>query len=186
VSKRQGGAGRNAAGSARIGVRGVRDIITTDVCLGFHPGTGSQPTDENIEHGFLLNSMFIDMLVKYDFAVVVVCIGLAASKKLYPALKSRRDIIVTCTYHAVLVSNDMRNGFTTNAARVSVAAAARLARLVVDYLLASEALCHLRWRRHVPRLLPLSSPPLICACFLPLADIASATRRRPIKLVENS
>ena len=42
--------------------------------------------------------------------------------------------------HAVLVSNDMRNGFTTNAARVSVAAAARLARLVVDYLLASEAL----------------------------------------------
>ena len=119
---------------------GVSDIITTDVCLGFHPGTGSQPTDENIEHGFLLNSMFIDMLVKYDFAVVVVCIGLAASKKLYPALKSRRDIIVTCTYHAVLVSNDMRNGFTTNAARVSVAAAARLARLVVDYLLASEAL----------------------------------------------
>ena len=119
---------------------GVSDIITTDVCLGFHPGTGSQPTDENIEHGFRLNSMFIDMLVKYDFAVVVVCIGLAASKKLYPALKSRRDIIVTCTYHAVLVSNDMRNGFTTNAARVSVAAAARLARLVVDYLLASEAL----------------------------------------------
>ncbi|KOO32367.1 hypothetical protein Ctob_013763 [Chrysochromulina tobinii] len=49
--------------------------------------------------------MFIDMLVKYDFAVVVVCIGLAASKKLYPALKSRRDIIVTCTYHAVLLIN---------------------------------------------------------------------------------
>jgi hypothetical protein len=34
----------------------------------------------------------------------------------------------------------MRNGFTTNAARVSVAAAARLARMAVDYLLASEVL----------------------------------------------
>ena len=118
----------------------VSDIVASDVCLGYHPVSGAQPTDENIEHGFRLNLMFIDMLVKYDFAVVVVCIGLAAGKKLYPALKSRNDIIVTCTYHAVLVSNDMRNGFTTNAARVSVAAAARLARLVVDYLLASEAL----------------------------------------------
>jgi hypothetical protein len=118
----------------------VSDIVASDVCLGYHPVSGAQPTDENIEHGFRLNLMFIDMLVKYDFAVVVVCIGLAAGKKLYPALKSRNDIIVTCTYHAVLVSNDMRNGFTTNAARVSVAAAARLARMAVDYLLASEAL----------------------------------------------
>ena len=50
----------------------------------------------------------------------------------------RTDIIVTCTYHAVLVSNDQRNGFTSNAARVSVAAAGRLMRLAVDYLLASE------------------------------------------------
>ena len=116
----------------------MSDIITTDVCLGYHPDTGAQPNDENIEHGFHLNLMFIDMLVKYDFAVVVICIGMAASKKLYPALKSRTDIIVTCTYHAVLVSNDQRNGFTSNAARVSVAAAGRLMRLAVDYLLASE------------------------------------------------
>ena len=116
----------------------MSDIITTDVCLGYHPFTGAQPTDDNIEHGFRLNLMFIDMLVKYDFAVVVICIGMAASKKLYPALKSRTDIIVTCTYHAVLVSNDQRNGFTSNAARVSVAAAGRLMRLAVDYLLASE------------------------------------------------
>jgi hypothetical protein len=33
-----------------------------------------------------------------------------ASKKLYPVLKLRTDIIVTCTYHAVLVSNDQHNG----------------------------------------------------------------------------
>jgi hypothetical protein len=33
-----------------------------------------------------------------------------ASKKLYPVLKLRTDIIVTCTYHAVLVSNDQCNG----------------------------------------------------------------------------
>ena len=116
----------------------VSDIITTDVCLGYHPDTGAQPNDENIEHGFHLNLMFIDMLVKYDFAVVVICIGMAASNKLYPALKSRTDIIVTCTYHAVLVSNDQRNGYTTNAARLSVAAAARLVRLAVDFLHASE------------------------------------------------
>ena len=130
----------------------VSDIITTDVCLGYHPDTGAQPNDENIEHGFRLNLMFIDMLVKYDFAVVVVCIGLAASKKLYPALKSRKDIIVTCTYHAVLVSNDQRNGFTTNAARVSVAAAGRLVRLAVDYLLASEVVPPSLEEACVPRL----------------------------------
>lgn len=33
--------------------------------------------------------MFIDMLIEHDFSVVVVCIGLAASKKLYTVLKSR-------------------------------------------------------------------------------------------------
>ena len=61
----------------------------------------------------------IILLIEYDFSVVVVCIGLAASMKLYPVLKSREDIIVTCTYHSVLVSNDKRNGYTTNAARLS-------------------------------------------------------------------
>ena len=116
----------------------VANIVATDVCLGYHPVTGAQPNDKNIEHGFRLNMMFINMLIKYEFSVVVVCIGLAASKKLYPALKLREDIIVTCTYHAVLVSNDQRNGYTTNAARLSVAAAARLVRLAVDFLHASE------------------------------------------------
>lgn len=46
--------------------------------------TGAQPTDENIEHGlkhgFRLNMMFIDMPIEHNFSVVVVCIGLAASK----------------------------------------------------------------------------------------------------------
>jgi hypothetical protein len=33
-----------------------------------------------LKHGFRLNMMFIDMLIEHDFLVVVVCIGLAASK----------------------------------------------------------------------------------------------------------
>ena len=33
-----------------------------------------------LRHGFRLNMMFIDMLIEHDFSVVVVCIGLAASK----------------------------------------------------------------------------------------------------------
>ena len=61
----------------------MSDIITTDVCLGYHPDTGAQPNDENIEHGFHLNLMFIDMLVKYDFAVVVICLDFIRDCQLY-------------------------------------------------------------------------------------------------------
>lgn len=65
----------------------------------------------------------IILLIEYDFSVVVVCIGLAASMKLYPVLKSREDIIVTCTYHSVLVSNSspMTSGMAKRRTRLASA-----------------------------------------------------------------
>jgi len=66
----------------------VSDIIATDVCLGYHPITGAQPTAENIEHGFNLNMMFIDLLIKHDFSVIVICIGMALRARNYTRYSS--------------------------------------------------------------------------------------------------
>ena len=43
---------------------------------------------ENIEQGFDLNMMFIDLLIKHDFSVIVICIGMALRARNYTRYSS--------------------------------------------------------------------------------------------------
>jgi hypothetical protein len=61
-----------------------------------------------------------------------------AGNKLYSALTTRSRVFVTTTYHPVLVSNDQRDKSTTAAARLTLAAGARLMCLALHVLTGSS------------------------------------------------
>lgn len=67
--------------------------------------------------------------------VVVLLVGLQAGNKLYSAFMTRSNVFVTTTYHTVLVANDKRNLATLMAARLTLAAGARLMRLALNVLI---------------------------------------------------
>jgi hypothetical protein len=84
------------------------------------------------------NVNFVDLLLKQGFEVVVLLVGLQAGNKLFSALTSRSNVFVTTTYHPVLVSNDQRDKTTTAAARLTLAAGARLMCLALNVLTGSS------------------------------------------------
>ena len=116
----------------------IGDVLVSDLCLGFHPVHGAKPTQENKDFGFLQNISFVDLLLEHGFDVVVLLVGLQAGNKLFTALTTRSRVFVTTTYHAVLVSNDQRDKTTTAAARLTLAAGARLMRLALNLLTGSS------------------------------------------------
>jgi hypothetical protein len=116
----------------------IGDVLVSDLCLGFHPVHGAKPTQENKDFGFLQNISFVDLLLEHGFDVVVLLVGLQAGNKLFTALTTRSRVFVTTTYHSVLVSNDQRDKTTTAAARLTLAAGARLMRLALNLLTGSS------------------------------------------------
>ena len=115
----------------------IEDVLVSDLCLGFHSTDGAKPTSANKDFGFLQNMAFIDVLLTNGFDVVVLLVGLQAGGKLYSTLSNRPNVLVTTTYHTVLVSNDQRDTTTTAAARLTLAAGARLVRLALNVLTSS-------------------------------------------------
>ena len=115
----------------------IEDVLVSDLCLGFHPSDGAKPTVENKDFGVIQNLRYVDSLVDQGFVVVVLLVGLQAGNKLFSALTSRSNVFVTNTYHTVLVSNDQRDTTTTAAARLTLAAGARLVRLALNVLTSS-------------------------------------------------
>ena len=64
--------------------------------------------------------------------------GHPTSGKLFKTLCARPNVLVTTTYHAVLVSNDQeRDSLTTAAARLTLAAGSRLMHLALNLLTSS-------------------------------------------------
>ena len=92
---------------------------------------------ENKDFGVIQNLRYVDSLLDQGFVVVVLLVGLQAGGKLYSTLSDRPNVLVTNTYHTVLVSNDQRDTTTTAAARLTLAAGARLVRLALNVLTSS-------------------------------------------------
>ena len=84
----------------------------------------------------------MDLLLKQGFDVVVLLVGLQSGNKLYTAFTTRSNVFFTTTYdhmyHTVLVANDKRDLATTMAARLTLAAAARLMRLALNVITGSS------------------------------------------------
>ena len=115
----------------------IQDVLVLDLCLGFHPVEGAKPTVENKDFGVIQNVRFVDSLLEQGFVVVVLLVGLQAGNKLYSAFTTRSNVFVTTTYHTVLVANDKRNLATRMAARLTLAAGARLMRLALNVITGS-------------------------------------------------
>ena len=115
----------------------LTDVIVSDLCVGFHPAHGAKPTSDNKDFGFVQNMKVIDLLLNFGFDIVVLLVGLQAGGKLYSKLSDRPNVLVTNTYHTVMVSNDQRDKTTTAAARLTLAAGARLVRLALNLLTSS-------------------------------------------------
>jgi hypothetical protein len=80
----------------------------------------------------------VDYLLKADFQLVFLNIGMTASGQLTNLLNKKKGCLATSTYHPVLVASDVRNEVTSAAARLTLAAGARLARLALDMVLNAE------------------------------------------------
>ena len=102
------------------------------------PGRPCKHNQEKKDFGFIQNVNFVDFLLKQGFDVVVLLVGLQAGNKLFSALTSRSNVFVTTTYHPVLVSNNQRDKTTTAAARLTLAAGARLMCLALNVLTGSS------------------------------------------------
>ena len=133
--------GKALRGALRVCLAGttypLTDVFVSDLCVGFHPAHGAKPTSDNKDFGFVQNMKVIDLLLNFGFDIVVLLVGLQAGGKLYSTLSDRPNVLVTNTYHTVLVSNDQRDTTTTAAARLTLAAGARLVRLALNVLTSS-------------------------------------------------
>jgi hypothetical protein len=82
--------------------------------------------------------LVIHYLLQSHFQLVILNVGMTASKQLTDLLNKRQGCLATSTYHPVLVASNTRNQVTSAAARLTLAAGARLTRLALDAALNSE------------------------------------------------
>ena len=117
----------------------LTDVITSDIQLGQDPEDRScKPTPKKVADGSKLNMKVVDYLLKADFQLVFLNVGMTASGELTNLLNKKNGCLATSTYHPVLVASDLRNEITSAAARLTLAAGARLARLALDMVLNAE------------------------------------------------
>ncbi len=117
----------------------LTDVITSDIQLGQDPKDPScKPTPKKVADGCKLNMKVVDYLLNADFQLIFLNIGMTASGELTNRLNKMKGCLATSTYHPVLVASDVRNEVTSAAARLTLAAGARLARLALDMVLNAE------------------------------------------------
>ena len=118
----------------------LSDVVTSDIQLGEDPLDRScKPTPKKVSDGFKLNMKLIEYLLVSNFQLVILCVGMTASVELTDILNKKQGCLATSTYHPVLVASDTRNEVTSAAARLTLAAGARLTRLALDATLNSES-----------------------------------------------
>ena len=76
----------------------LSDVITSDIQLG-------GKTLKIRAHGFRLNMKVIDYLLKANFQLIFLNVGMTASRQLTDLLNKKQGCLATSTYHTVLLGS---------------------------------------------------------------------------------